>query len=103
MDKTKIMQYHLLTEVVVEVEGHLTTSCGGWVGGWVGEKKTKLMLYSTQLKLKLKLELSLAIWNIYTLCCKDLKRAPLPDIFFCVKNMTKMKYHADVIHSITQT
>ena len=23
--------------------------------------------------------------------------------FFCVKNMTKMKYHADVIHSITQT
>ena len=26
----------------------------------VGEKKTKLMLYSTQLKLKLKLELSLA-------------------------------------------
>ena len=37
------------------------------------------------------------IWNVYTLCCKDLKRAPLPDIFFCVKNMTKIKYHADVI------
>ena len=34
---------------------------GGRVGGGrVGEKKTKLMLYSTQLKLKLKLELSLA-------------------------------------------
>ena len=31
------------------------------------------------------------------------KRAPLPDIFFCVKNMPKMKYHTDVIHSITQT
>ena len=30
---------------------------GGW---WVGEKKTKIMQYSTQLKLKLKLELSLA-------------------------------------------
>ena len=29
-------------------------------GGWVGEKKTKLMLYSTLVKLKLKLELSLA-------------------------------------------
>ena len=29
----------------------------------MGEKKTKLMLYSTQLKLKLKLELSLAIEN----------------------------------------
>ena len=29
-------------------------------GGRVGEKKTKIMLYSTQLKLKLKLELSLA-------------------------------------------
>ena len=29
------------------------------VGGWV-EKKTKLMLFSTQLKLKLKLELRLA-------------------------------------------
>ena len=29
----------------------------------VGEKKTKLMLYSTKLKLKLKLELSLAIEN----------------------------------------
>ena len=24
-------------------------------------------------------------------------------IFFCVKNMTKMKYLADVIHSIMQT
>ena len=33
---------------------------GGWAGGRMGEKKTKLMLYSTQLKLKLKLELSLA-------------------------------------------
>ena len=43
------------------------------------------------------------IWNIFSLCCRDLKRAPLPDTFFCVKNMTKMKYHADVIHSITQT
>ena len=30
------------------------------VGGRVGEKKKKLMLYSTQLKLKSKLELSLA-------------------------------------------
>ena len=39
------------------------------------------------------------IWNVYTLCCKDLERAPLPDIFFCVKNMTKMKYHTDVIVS----
>ena len=30
----------------------------------MGEKKTKLMIYSTQLKLKLKLELSLAkIWH----------------------------------------
>ena len=37
-----------------------------WVGGGrVGEKKTKLMLYSTQLKLKLKLELSLAIITKY--------------------------------------
>ena len=43
------------------------------------------------------------IWIVYTLCCIDLKRAPLTDIFFGVKNMTKMKYHADVIHSITQT
>ena len=40
---------------------------------------------------------------MHTLCCKDLKRATLPDTFFCVKNMTKMKNHADVIHSITQT
>ena len=30
------------------------------VGGRVGQKKTKLMLFSTQLKLKLKFELSLA-------------------------------------------
>ena len=30
-------------------------------GERVGEKKTKLMLYSTQLKLKLKLKLSLAM------------------------------------------
>ena len=44
------------------IEGYYTTSRGGRVGGGrVGEKKKKLMLYSTQLKLKLKLELSLAI------------------------------------------
>ena len=49
-----------------------------------------------RLKLKLKIELSLAKLQI-------LKRAPLSDIFFCVKNMPKMKYHADVIHSITTT
>ena len=40
------------------------------------------------------------IWNVYTLCCKDLKRAPLPDILFCAKNRTKIKYHTDVIHSL---
>ena len=34
------------------------------------------------------------IWNVYPLCIP-----PLRDIFFCVKNMTKMKYHADVIVS----
>ena len=36
------------------------------VGGRVVEKKTKLMLFSTQLKLKLKLELSLAIFEVFS-------------------------------------
>ena len=50
-----------------------------------------------------KINLKWKIWNLYTLCSKDLKRAPLPDIFFCVKNMTEIKYPADVINSIMQT
>ena len=59
------------------------------------EKKQEIFLLQNKFELE--------IWNVYTLCSKDLKRAPLPDIFFCVKNMPKMKYHADVILSITQT
>ena len=45
-------------------------------------------------------------WNISsenTWKFQILKRASLPDILFCVKNMPKTKYHADVILSITQT
>ena len=48
-------------EVLAEVRVQLLVVVGGkQVGGQVGENKTKLMLYSTQLKLKLKFELSLA-------------------------------------------
>ena len=45
-------------EIEVTVELSLLVLVGG---GWVEEKKTKLMLYSTQLYFKLKFELSLAI------------------------------------------
>ena len=44
VDKTKIMQSHLQTEVWVEGWSHYLS---GLVGGWV-VGKTKLMLYSTQ-------------------------------------------------------
>ena len=53
----------LVVKVVGEVRVQLLAVEGGWVGGWVCDKNTKLVLYSTQLKLKLKLELSLAILN----------------------------------------
>ena len=33
------------------------------------------------------------------MCSKDLKKAPLPYIFFCVKNITKIKYQTNVIVS----
>ena len=42
-------------------------------------------------------------WNIYTLYCKYLKRAHLPDNYFCVLNLPQMKYHDCGIHSIKQT
>ena len=45
-------------EIEVTVELSLLVLVGG---GWVEEKKMKLMLYSTQLYFKLKFELSLAI------------------------------------------
>ena len=46
--------------VEVEVRVQLLAVVGGWVDGWVRDRKNKLMLYSTQLKLKLKFELSFA-------------------------------------------
>ena len=57
----------IFNSVEVEIEVIFELSLLVLVGGRVVEKKTKLMLYSTQLKLKLKLELSLAISKLNNL------------------------------------
>ena len=48
-------------EVTAEIRVQLLVLFDVCVVGGVGEKKIKLMLYSSQLKLKLKLELSMTI------------------------------------------
>ena len=54
------LQLGVAVEVKVRVQ--LLVLVGGWVVGWVGEKKTKLMLYSTLVEIEV--EVGVELGNI---------------------------------------